>query len=291
MALTARSFWPLVCLLVAMALPSCTNFNNSLDPLSPRTPQAARPEDILAAETYLRKPGNGGGFYLNANQLPNLNPRQTAFVVELDQQKAYLYHGSELVAVSRISSGRPHHRTETGLFSIGQRKADHRSNLYGDFVDAKTGAVMLRDVTNGFDPLPVGGKFQGALMQYFMRFNHRGGSTAMGFHIGVLPGRPASHGCVRLPAKMAQWFFNHVPEGTRLIIRGEQNGVPFGTPQPRPKQEPKIHPSLKKQALPLTPLTPPSAAEGGMPESSATGAAEPPPAGSAPVESVPTPGQ
>jgi lipoprotein-anchoring transpeptidase ErfK/SrfK len=37
-------------------------------------------------------------------------------------------------------------------------------------------------------------------------------------HAGYLPGYPASHGCVRLTAKNAQWFYQWARIGTKVII-------------------------------------------------------------------------
>ena len=50
-------------------------------------------------------------------------------------------------------------------------------------------------------------------MPYFLRFN--GG---IGMHAGFLPGFPASHGCVRMPAQMAERFFQHAPLGTPVTV-------------------------------------------------------------------------
>lgn len=137
-------------------------------------------------------------------------------------------------------------------------------------------------------------------MRYFQRFDTPSGKpTAMGFHTGVLPGYPASHGCVRLPNSMAEWFFKNVPTGTRVVIRGEKNGVPYGTSQNRPKRSPKVHPSLQKKepdAANPAPQTPPAGAEDApMPKTPAEGGAiefnpastTPPAAPAAPPSTVP----
>ena len=67
------------------------------------------------------------------------------------------------------------------------------------------GNVVVRDVTAGKDIPPPGTRFLGSDMQHFMRFN---GGTGM--HKGYLPGYAASHGCVRMPAHMAEIFYNNV---------------------------------------------------------------------------------
>ncbi|MEZ5301183.1 MAG: L,D-transpeptidase family protein [Verrucomicrobiales bacterium] len=132
--------------------------------------------------------------------------------IDLSEQKAYFYKGGQLVGVSRISSGNESHRTPTGSFKVTQKNIDHRSNLYGEIVDAY-GNVVNNDATNGKDPIPPGGKFVGASMPFFMRFNN-----AVGMHAGYLPGYPASHGCVRMPRWMAKNFYNHVEYGTPVTV-------------------------------------------------------------------------
>ena len=40
----------------------------------------------------------------------------------------------------------------------------------------------------------------------------------VGMHIGILPGYPASHGCVRLPAEIAPLIYAKVRVGTKAVI-------------------------------------------------------------------------
>ncbi len=132
--------------------------------------------------------------------------------IDLREQRAYFYKGNQLVGVSLISSGREGYRTPSGNFKIIQKNANHRSNLYGDYVDA-AGNVVKKDVGIKRDPQPPGTRFLGAEMPYFLRIH--GG---VGMHAGFLPGYPASHGCIRLPKQMAQIFFNNVTYGTPVTV-------------------------------------------------------------------------
>ena len=135
-----------------------------------------------------------------------------SIVIDLREQKALFYKGGRLVGVSMISSGREGYSTPSGNFKIIQKNKDHVSNLYGDYVDA-AGNVVVANVGVKSDPMPPGTRFRGAPMPYFMRVH--GG---VGMHAGFLPGFPASHGCIRMPAKMAEIFFSNVSQGTPVRV-------------------------------------------------------------------------
>ena len=106
-------------------------------------------------------------------------------VVSLDNQLAFLYRGDELVAVSTISSGKPGKDTPTGIFPIKEKKVMHRSR-----------------------------KYDNAPMPHMQRLDDYG----IALHAGVLPGRPASKGCVRLPASFAAKLFRETRVGTPVLI-------------------------------------------------------------------------
>jgi hypothetical protein len=73
---------------------------------------------------------------------------------------------------------------------------------------------MVQNVEAGKDPRPRGTIFRGAAMPYFLRIH--GG---IGMHARYLPGYPASHGCIRLPEKMAVQFFKNAVVGIPVEIR------------------------------------------------------------------------
>ncbi|MEM6911472.1 MAG: L,D-transpeptidase family protein [Verrucomicrobiota bacterium] len=133
-------------------------------------------------------------------------------VIDLTRQQALFYKGGRLVGSSLISSGREGYRTPTGNFKIIQKSRDHASNLYGKIVDAY-GNVVNPDADSRKDPVPRGGRFVGAPMPYFMRIH--GG---IGLHAGYIPGYPASHGCIRMPERMARTFFDNVAYGTPVRV-------------------------------------------------------------------------
>jgi len=135
-----------------------------------------------------------------------------SITIDLGEQKAFFYKDGRLVGVSMISSGREGYRTPSGQYKIIQKSKDHVSNLYGDYVD-QGGNVMVANVGVKRDPKPPGATFRGAPMPYFLRFH--GG---YGLHAGFLPGFAASHGCVRMPERMAQIFFSNVSHGTPVRV-------------------------------------------------------------------------
>lgn len=149
-------------------------------------------------------------------------------VIDLSAQRLRYYKGGKLVGMSPISSGKEGTSTLRGNFAIKEKDIDHRSATYGAFVD-DSGAVVESDVNAQKDKAPPGTKFLGASMRYCMRIV---GGFCM--HEGYLPGYPASHGCVRLPTRMAQIFFHETPVGTPVEIVGHgsqavsESAVPIG---------------------------------------------------------------
>ena len=133
--------------------------------------------------------------------------------ISLSEQRAYFYKGGELVGVSTISTGREGHNTPPGSYKIQQKDQDHKSSLYGDYVD-HDGNVLKKEIERGKDPMPPGGVFDGARMPFFMRI-----TGGVGMHEGFLPGYPASHGCIRMPGFMAENFFHNVEVGTPVRIQ------------------------------------------------------------------------
>ena len=106
-------------------------------------------------------------------------------VVSLGEQLAYLYKGDTLVGVSTISSGTEKNPTPTGIFPILEKKRFHRSI-----------------------------KYENAPMPFMQRLDKYG--TAL--HGGHLPGYPASHGCIRLPAQFAAKLFTMTDVGTPVMV-------------------------------------------------------------------------
>lgn len=105
--------------------------------------------------------------------------------IDLAAQKVTLWNKNQIEVYDRISSGRESHPTPTGTYLVTDKYRMWKSTIY----DAR--------------------------MPYFMRLS----CGDFGLHVGVLPGYPASHGCIRLPEEAAKKMFATVPVGTVVEIR------------------------------------------------------------------------
>jgi lipoprotein-anchoring transpeptidase ErfK/SrfK len=139
--------------------------------------------------------------------------RKISILIVLHEQQAYLLQGRERVAEASISTGREGYRTPTGDFHVIRKDIDHRSGIYGDYVDAY-GRIVKANVDVRKDRKPPHSHYLGAPMPYYVEF-----LPGFGMHEGNRPGYPASHGCVRLSSWRARQFYNASRIGTRVTIR------------------------------------------------------------------------
>ena len=144
--------------------------------------------------------------------LPNDHHGRAKIVVKLHEQQATLYKGGAVVAESRVSTGREGTRTPIGVFHVSRKDVDHRSSVYGNFVD-KSGRVVVANVDARKRSAPPRSHFVGASMPFFLEFR-----PGYGLHAGYLPGYPASHGCVRMPWWKARQFFKAARLGTTVVV-------------------------------------------------------------------------
>ena len=138
---------------------------------------------------------------------------QHCIIIDTQLQQASYYVGNELVGRSTISSGKAGHGTPQGTFKILSKDIDHKSSTYGSIVDA-AGNTMIADYTAG-QPIPAGGKYKGADMNFGMQITN----TGIWMHEGFVTSAPESHGCIRLPGDMAKIFFDNTPVGTKVVIK------------------------------------------------------------------------
>ena len=116
---------------------------------------------------------------------PEVSPAgPVVIIISLPEQVLYVYRNGVRIGRSTISSGKPGHRTPTGVFTILQKNVKHISTLY-----------------------------KGASMPYMERLTW--GGVAM--HAGNLPGYPAAHGCVRLPLDFARQLYAVIITDTKSV--------------------------------------------------------------------------
>lgn len=137
--------------------------------------------------------------------------------VSLQNQKVRVFDANGLFAQSPVSSGMKGHSTPMGVFSVIQKHKFHHSNIYSN-----------------------------APMPYMQRITWSG----VAMHAGVLPGYPASHGCIRMPTAFAIKMWNWTKMGARVIVTpGEITPTSFSHPllftqkviaQPVATEQPKV---------------------------------------------------
>ena len=152
---------------------------------------------------------------VNQSLLATVTPDDVHVIVSLPKQRAYLLTGEQIIVDSPMSSGKQGHSSPSGSFTVLEKDPNHHSTLYGDFVDS-SGRIVRAGVSLHIDSAPSGTHFQGAAMKWFMRLTGDG----VGMHVGILPGYPASHGCIRMPSDGAKLFYDHVKVGTPIEVQG-----------------------------------------------------------------------
>jgi hypothetical protein len=116
---------------------------------------------------------------------PAAGPGPLLAVVSIARQRVSVYGASGLVMQSPVSTGMRGYGTPAGVFSVLEKQRYHESNIYS-----------------------------GAPMPYMQRLTWSG----VALHAGVLPGYPASHGCIRLPNRQAVELWGLTRVGTRVVV-------------------------------------------------------------------------
>src|SRR5262249_3749787 len=106
-------------------------------------------------------------------------------IISIADQRVSLYDNGSLIARSSVSTGVSRHPTPLGVFSVIGKERCHRSNLYGCAPMA-----CIEGVTQ----------------------------SGIAVHAGVLPGYPASHGCIRLTNDFAIRLWHVTKRGARVIV-------------------------------------------------------------------------
>jgi lipoprotein-anchoring transpeptidase ErfK/SrfK len=129
-----------------------------------------------------------------------LSGQQTAVVIDLTQQTAYLLENGRVALVSPVATGKEGWGKPTGKFQVINKDLNNTSADFGLFID-----VYGRIVDPNATPstlVPPGCHYMPAPMPDYMQLR-----LSFGMHGGYLPGYPASHGCVRMPSDLAGNFF------------------------------------------------------------------------------------
>ena len=135
-------------------------------------------------------------------------------IISIADQKISVYDDGALIARSSVSTGVQGHPTPLGVFSVIGKELWHRSNIYS-----------------------------AAPMPYMQRITWSG----IALHAGVLPGHPASHGCIRLAKDFAIRLWHLTKRGTRVII-APNNVDPVQIASPRLFSKPKTASSSQESS-------------------------------------------
>ena len=131
----------------------------------PVAPKPAAPKTMRKASELISRQEP---VKINQALLKQITPDTVHVVVSLPKQRAYLMMGDQIVIDSPISSGKRGHTSPSGHFSVLEKDPDHRSSIYGDFVDG-SGRTVRAGISAKIDSAPSGTHYVGAPMRWFMR--------------------------------------------------------------------------------------------------------------------------
>lgn len=128
--------------------------------------------------------------------------------VDLKRQILQLYKGGSLVTVLSVSTGNNKRFCVDGQCDVAVTPG-------GSFrVTRKISGIRVSRLGKLWNPV----YFNGGIAIH--------GSPSV-------PAYPASHGCVRIPIPVSEWFYNQVPTGTPVyVLGGKRAPVPFNEPTP-----------------------------------------------------------
>jgi hypothetical protein len=164
-------------------------------------------------------------------------PGKVSVHISLTDQIAEFKRGNRDIGWCYVATGKEGHDTRPGNYRIMEKIEDKHSNLYG-WIEDEFGNVVNGDAQPSTH-VPKGMVYVPAPMPYWMRLT----SYGVGMHGGLIPepGKPASHGCIRMPKDFVPLLFNVVEVGTPVTItnaRSRRAEPPETTPaQPLPPFE------------------------------------------------------
>jgi lipoprotein-anchoring transpeptidase ErfK/SrfK len=119
--------------------------------------------------------------------------------VSIQKQQVKVYDANGFFAEAPVSTGMSGHPTPLGVFSVIEKDRYHHSNIYS-----------------------------GAPMPFMQRITWSG----VAMHAGVLPGYPASHGCIRMPESFAIKMWGWTKMGARVIVTPGELSMPVSFTHP-----------------------------------------------------------
>jgi lipoprotein-anchoring transpeptidase ErfK/SrfK len=193
----SNSFWRMAVVTAVAATGTASSANAALFYWSDSDPGFSRPAP--AVPQVRQKPRHRQGKKIEATEKESSKPQGPLIVaISIERQTLRVYDANGFFAQTPISTGMRGHPTPMGVFSVIQKQKFHRSNIYS-----------------------------GAPMPYMQRITWSG----IAMHAGVLPGYPASHGCIRMPMAFAVKMWNWTKMGARVVVTpGEMNPVSFSHP-------------------------------------------------------------
>ena len=157
-------------------------------------------------------------------------PGKVAVTISLSDQIAEFERGGREIGWCYVATGKEGHGTAPGSYRITEKLVDKVSGSFG-WIEDELGNVVNGDATPK-DRVPKGMVYVPAPMPYWMRLTAQG----VGMHGGLIPdpGKPASHGCIRMPKDFAPVLFEAVEVGTPVTItqRPSKRGAVIESPLP-----------------------------------------------------------
>jgi L,D-transpeptidase catalytic domain len=195
-AMTTGRLWRIVVLAAAGAVGSVSQAEAALYYWSDSDAGYYRSE---SAQRRQKPRHHQAGKKIQAPEKESAKPQGPLIIaISIEKQTVKIYDDNGFFAEAPVSTGMKGHPTPMGVFSIIQKHKLHHSNIYS-----------------------------GAPMPYMQRITWSG----VAMHAGVLPGYPASHGCIRMPLAFAVKMWNWTKMGARVVVTpGEIKPTSFSHP-------------------------------------------------------------
>ncbi len=150
----------------------------------------------------------------NREVYDRMNAENISILVSLSRQRLYATIGEDVAIDSPTSSGKAARRTPPAALLVLEKDPKPSFECLRQFRRFKRPSSERWSKRVDRCGKPSGTHFAGAPMKWFMRLTWEG----VGMHVGILPGYAASHGCIRLPADVAEALYTKVKVGTPVKV-------------------------------------------------------------------------